>query len=74
MPEEHGVTSGCRRSLKVEARRGAPPLIRLFRLPVEVSGAGGRVMAMYACKYYAALRPAEAVALRRKDCRLPERG
>ena len=31
-------------------------------------------MALYACMYYAALRPAEAVALRRHDCYLPETG
>jgi integrase len=31
-------------------------------------------MALYACMYYAALRPGEAVALRRQDCVLPARG
>jgi integrase len=33
---------------------------------------GQRLMALYACMYFAALRPAEAVALRRRDCYLPE--
>ncbi|MCO5967929.1 tyrosine-type recombinase/integrase [Actinoallomurus soli] len=37
-------------------------------------GGGRRLMALYACMYYAALRPAEAVALRRQDCHLPEQG
>ena len=31
-------------------------------------------MALYACMYFAALRPAEAVALRQRDCHLPETG
>jgi integrase len=37
-------------------------------------GGGRRLMPLYACMYYAALRPAEAVALRRQDCHLPEQG
>ncbi|MCO6004498.1 tyrosine-type recombinase/integrase [Actinoallomurus purpureus] len=37
-------------------------------------GGGRRLMAFYACMYYAALRPAEAVALRKQDCHLPEQG
>ena len=35
---------------------------------------GQRLMALYACMYFAALRPAEAVALRRQDCHLPRTG
>ncbi|GAA1590168.1 hypothetical protein GCM10009678_85650 [Actinomadura kijaniata] len=35
---------------------------------------GRRLRALYACLYYAALRPAEAVALCRDDCHLPESG
>jgi integrase len=35
---------------------------------------GQRLMALYACMYFAALRPAEAVALRQQDCYLPETG
>jgi integrase len=35
---------------------------------------GHRLMALFACMYFAALRPAEAVALRRQDCYLPEHG
>ncbi|MEV0830848.1 hypothetical protein [Nonomuraea rubra] len=31
-------------------------------------------MALFACMYYAALRPAEAIALRREDCDLPATG
>jgi integrase len=35
---------------------------------------GQRLMAPYACTYYAALRPGEAVALRQQDCYLPDTG
>jgi len=35
---------------------------------------GQRLAALFACMYYAALRPAEAVALRRQDCWLPGTG
>ena len=35
---------------------------------------GQRLMAFFACMYYAALRPAEVVGLRRQDCRLPATG
>lgn len=37
-------------------------------------GRGRRLRALYACMYYAALRPAEAVALCKEDCHLPEEG
>ena len=35
---------------------------------------GRRLVAMFACMYYAALRPAEAVNLRRADCEFPAAG
>lgn len=35
---------------------------------------GRRLVAFFACQLYAAVRPAEAVGLRRKDCYLPEKG
>ena len=35
---------------------------------------GQRLMALYACMYFAALRPGEAVGLRRQDCYLPAAG
>src|SRR5260370_10622590 len=35
---------------------------------------GQRLMGCYACMYYAALRPAEVVGLRRQDCHLPKTG
>ncbi|WP_174552413.1 tyrosine-type recombinase/integrase [Microtetraspora niveoalba] len=37
-------------------------------------GRGRRLMALFACMYYAALRPGEAVALRKDDCHLPASG
>jgi hypothetical protein len=35
---------------------------------------GRRLVAFFAVLYYAGVRPAEAVALREKDCQLPEKG
>jgi integrase len=35
---------------------------------------GQRLMALYACMYYAGLRPGEAVALKLRNCYLPETG
>ena len=35
---------------------------------------GRRLVAMFACMYYAALRPAEAVNLHKEDCELPDTG
>jgi integrase len=37
-------------------------------------GRGRRLMAMFACMYFAALRPGEAVSLREQDCYLPANG
>ncbi len=37
-------------------------------------GRGRRLMALFACMYYAALRPGEAVGLRLQDCHLPAKG
>jgi integrase len=37
-------------------------------------GRGRHLSAMFACMYYAALRPGEALALRKSDCRLPKTG
>ncbi|MFJ8553823.1 tyrosine-type recombinase/integrase [Streptomyces sp. NPDC093676] len=35
---------------------------------------GRRLVAFFACQLYAAMRPAEAVGLRERDCYLPEKG
>lgn len=37
-------------------------------------GRGRRLAAMFACMYYAAMRPAEAIGLRKSDCYLPDKG
>lgn len=37
-------------------------------------GRGLHLSAMFACMYYAAMRPGEAIALRQGDCHLPETG
>ncbi|MGV9598711.1 hypothetical protein ACWDR1_18780 [Streptosporangium sandarakinum] len=44
-------------------RRAAPPLDR-----------GRHLRGFFACLYFAGLRPAEALGLRRQDCHLPETG
>jgi hypothetical protein len=51
--------------------RGAPDVGPQRRGPYA---RGQRFMALYACMYFAALRPAEAVGLRLQDCYLPETG
>ncbi|GIM87961.1 hypothetical protein [Salinispora arenicola] len=35
---------------------------------------GERLVAFYACLYFAALRPSEALGLRERDCHLPAKG
>lgn len=57
---------------------------RVVANPVQVSvlldavgkleGIGPRLVAFFACLYYAALRPSEAAALRKQDCYLPAEG
>jgi integrase len=37
-------------------------------------GRGQRLSAMFACMYYAAMRPSEAIGLRKGDCKLPAEG
>ena len=37
-------------------------------------GRGRHLAAMFACMYYAAMRPAEVIALKQADCRLPASG
>lgn len=44
------------------------------RLLAEVRELDAALEAFYACLYYAALRPAEALHLRTDDCQLPEQG
>jgi integrase len=37
-------------------------------------GRGQRLSAMFACMYYAAMRPSEVIGLRKSDCKLPDTG
>ena len=58
-------------------RRSVASLAQVGRLLKAVRGQGPRgehMEAFFGCLYYAALRPAEAVALREADCVLPARG
>lgn len=41
---------------------------------VDKRGRGKRLMAFFACMYYAAMRPAEVIGLRIQDCWLPQTG
>ena len=58
-------------------RRSVASPVQARRLLKSVRGQGPRgehMEAFFGCLYYAALRPAEAVALREADCVLPARG
>ncbi|MET8386520.1 tyrosine-type recombinase/integrase [Streptosporangium canum] len=46
----------------------------LAAVPTVGRTRGERLHGMFACMYYAALRPEEAAGLRRQDCDLPEEG
>ncbi|MGW0058383.1 tyrosine-type recombinase/integrase [Streptosporangium sandarakinum] len=46
----------------------------LAAVPAVGRTRGGRLHGMFACMYYAALRPEEAAGLRRQNCDLPEEG
>ncbi|MFG1865667.1 tyrosine-type recombinase/integrase [Microbispora bryophytorum] len=46
----------------------------LAAVPAVGRTRGGRLHGMFACMYYAALRPEEAAALRRQNCDLPDTG
>ncbi|MGW4423837.1 tyrosine-type recombinase/integrase [Streptosporangium sp. NPDC004631] len=46
----------------------------LAAVPAVGRTRGGRLHGMFACMYYAALRPEEAAGLRRQNCDLPEKG
>ncbi|MBG0819339.1 tyrosine-type recombinase/integrase [Planomonospora sp. ID91781] len=46
----------------------------LAAVPTVGRTRGGRLHGMFACMYYAALRPEEAAGLRRQNCDIPEEG
>jgi integrase len=53
----------------------SPAQVRALLAAVRAQGDRGRHLeAFYACLYYAAMRPSEAVALREADCHLPATG
>jgi integrase len=62
-----------RRSV-VNPRQARQFLVALSYVGGRDRDRGRRLVAMFACMYYAALRPAEAVNLRESDCELPETG
>jgi integrase len=62
------------RRVVVNPRQAAELLTGLSYVGGRDRDRGRRLVAMFACMYYAALRPAEAVNLRQADCVLPETG
>ena len=82
---EENPLAGVKRAGSTKRRRGRPPGLGQRRpgeqLLTAVSYVGSvhrnrgrRLVAFFACQMYAAMRPAEAVGLREKDCYLPEKG
>ncbi len=56
------------------ARQARELLIALTYVGGRDRDRGTRLVALFACMYYAALRPAEAVNLHKADCELPGKG
>ncbi|MEU7839126.1 site-specific integrase [Nonomuraea sp. NPDC049129] len=54
----------------------SPEQVHELLTAVSYSGwrRGDRLVAFFACMYYAMMRPSEVTALRREDCTLPEKG
>ncbi|MFJ2020928.1 tyrosine-type recombinase/integrase [Streptomyces nodosus] len=58
----------------VNAVQGAQLLTAVSYVGSVHRNRGRRLVAFFACQLYAAMRPAEAVGLRERDCYLPEKG
>ncbi|MEV1023516.1 site-specific integrase [Streptomyces sp. NPDC050264] len=58
----------------VNAAQGAQLLTAVSYVGSVHRNRGRRLVAFFACQLYAAMRPAEAVGLRERDCYLPEKG
>ncbi|GGJ36626.1 tyrosine-type recombinase/integrase [Streptomyces brasiliensis] len=58
----------------VNAVQGAQLLTAVSYVGSVHRNRGRRLVAFFACQLYAAMRPAEAVGLKERDCYLPERG
>ncbi|MEV5893179.1 site-specific integrase [Nonomuraea fuscirosea] len=57
-----------------QARELLVALTYVGKRQCDGKGRGRRLMGMFACMYFAALRPGEAVSLREQDCYLPADG
>lgn len=68
------VANTVDRRVVVNPRQARDLLAAVTYVGGAARGRGARLRAMFACMYYAALRPGEAVALREQDCKLPEKG
>lgn len=58
----------------VNAVQGTQLLVAVSYIGSVHRNRGRRLVAFFACQLYAAMRPAEAVGLRERDCYLPEEG
>ena len=72
-PLDHITWKPPRSSCSVGPRSAATPA-EVQAILAEVSSIRPELTAFFGCLYYAALRPAEAVALRASSCILPSRG
>ncbi|MGW6258545.1 tyrosine-type recombinase/integrase [Streptomyces sp. NPDC055085] len=62
------------RRVLVNAAQGSELLTAVSYVGSVHRNRGRRLVAFFGCQLYAAMRPAEAVGLRERDCYLPERG
>jgi len=68
------VTKTVDRRVVVNPRQTRELLTAVTYVGTYHRARGRRLAAMFACMYYAGLRPAEAVGLRESDCHLPDQG
>ncbi|WP_217182215.1 tyrosine-type recombinase/integrase [Streptomyces sp. AC495_CC817] len=68
------VTKEVDRRVVVNPRQAGELLAAVSYVGGYRRARGRRLVALFACMYFGGLRPAEAVALRRQDCTLPDSG
>ncbi|MEU3611582.1 tyrosine-type recombinase/integrase [Streptomyces sp. NPDC006872] len=68
------VTKEVDRRVVVNPRQAGELLAAVSYVGGYSRARGRRLVALFACMYFGGLRPAEAVALRRQDCTLPDSG
>jgi integrase len=68
------ITKEVDRRIVVNPRQARDLLAAVSYVGGYKRARGRRLVVLFACMYFGGLRPAEAVALRRQDCTLPEKG